>query len=100
MEGESYSSQNLAGILAVALGLEAGRGRVDFSGTHRETLRRALDHPSAPQTFADLLKILEQMDASPETVSAVRSRAEEVAEHSLQGFAQDFALGGEDPPSS
>ena len=97
MTERRYTSQNLAGILAEALGLEAGGGRTDFSGNDREVLRRALDHASHPQTFGELLRVLEATKAPAVTLAAVRRRAAEHGELSLQDFALQYAKGGRPP---
>lgn len=98
MEERAYSNQNLAGILAEALGLESSSGRTDFSGTHRGALRRALDDPSAPTTFAELLAALESASANPETIAAVRPVARAEPDAWLQTWARDWVKGLRQPP--
>lgn len=85
----TYTNHNLAGILSVALGLEAVEGRSSFSGTHRETLRAALEE-SRPETFADLLRALRRQAASEPMVAAVAQLADRHPERSLQEFAAGY----------
>jgi len=89
-EERTYTNQNLAGILSLALGLEGGDSRASFSGTHRETLRTALEDASSPATFQDLLETLRQLEANPSTIRAVQEHAASHPERSLQEFAVSF----------
>ncbi len=88
-----YSNQNLAGILSVALGLESAEGRNDFSGSHRQTLRSALDDTSEPANFRQLLEVLERAAAGDKMLEAVRRFAQHEPERDLQDFAASFAKG-------
>jgi hypothetical protein len=89
----TYTNNNLAGILSVALGLEAVEGRASFSGTHRETLRTALEE-SQPETFVDLLRALRGLAASEPLVAAVEQLAAHHPERSLQEFAAGYGREG------
>ena len=95
-----YSNQNLAGILSEALGLESelNAGRGHFSSPNRETLREALDHASAPETFRELISTLAETEASAEVVKAVRRVATDRPAYALQEYARDFAEGRTTPP--
>ena len=90
MSDTNYTNQNLAGILSVALGLEDSGGRASFSSAHREALRAALDDPSSPETFADLLQTLRTLKSDAATIGAVETRAASDPSRSLQDFALHF----------
>ena len=93
MSERTYTNQNLAGILSEALGLEGGGGRSSFSSSHREALREALEHESAPATFAELLQTLRAQEAGEGTISAVQKLAANEPGRSLQEFAVNYTPG-------
>lgn len=89
----TYTNNNLAGILSVALGLESVEGRASFSGTHRETLRSALEE-ARPETFAELLSALRRLSASASMIAAVEELAARHPQRSLQEFAAGYGREG------